>query len=273
VFFPFQTPGNTNSPCGTLPVISKVQVDRPTASATESISITAVIVDDSAMITATLWFGTEGNYRAIPMIALGTDVYAATIPAQPYGAMAAFYVQAENDLGASITDPPDAPLKVYKYALGYQPPPLFINEFMAENRTALEDPDEPGEFPDWIELYNSGTTLVDLSGKYLTDDLTDPTKFRIPDGVTVPGRGFIVIFADDDPQQGPLHTAFKLSKSGEEIGLFDVDATGNQPIDTYTFGQQPADLSEHRYPDGGDVWLLSRTPTPGEPNVASGRSP
>ena len=31
---------------------------------------------------------------------------------------------------------------------------LFINEFMADNQSFGEDPDGPGEFDDWIEIFN-----------------------------------------------------------------------------------------------------------------------
>lgn len=37
---------------------------------------------------------------------------------------------------------------------------LFVNEFMAANATGLEDADEPGEFPDWIEIYNGSASAV-----------------------------------------------------------------------------------------------------------------
>ena len=60
---------------------------------------------------------------------------------------------------------------------------LVINEFMADNKTAIEDPDEAGEHPDWIELYNGSHETVTLSGLFLTDDLSDPTKWRIPEAV------------------------------------------------------------------------------------------
>ena len=31
---------------------------------------------------------------------------------------------------------------------------LRINEVMADNKVTLSDPDEPGEAPDWLEIYN-----------------------------------------------------------------------------------------------------------------------
>jgi hypothetical protein len=266
------TPSEPNTPCSSKPVISKANRDPVVPLSTDNTSITAIIVDDSALVTATLWYSAGGSYRSIPMVPLDADVYAATIPAQPDGTVVAYYIQTEDDQGVSVTDPVGAPVEVYQYSVGYQKPRLLINEFMAENTSTLEDPDEPGEFPDWIELFNSGAVPVDVGGKYLTDDLTDPTKFRIPNGLIIPSGGFIVFYADDDAEQGPLHTTFRLSKNGEEIGLFDSDATGNQPIDTHTYGWQGADLSERRYPDGEPVWVLSHTPTPGGPNAAAERS-
>jgi len=56
---------------------------------------------------------------------------------------------------------------------------LVINEFMADNETTVEDPAEPGEYPDWIELYNGSAETVILNGLFLTDDLNDPTKWQI----------------------------------------------------------------------------------------------
>jgi hypothetical protein len=56
---------------------------------------------------------------------------------------------------------------------------LVINEFMADNKSTIEDPAESGEFPDWIELYNGTSDTVILSGMFLTDDLNDPTKWQI----------------------------------------------------------------------------------------------
>jgi hypothetical protein len=56
---------------------------------------------------------------------------------------------------------------------------LFINEFMADNDSTIQNPDGSG-YPDWIELYNAGLNAIDLGGMYLTDDMNDPTKWMIP---------------------------------------------------------------------------------------------
>ena len=138
---------------------------------------------------------------------------------------------------------------------------------MADNSSTIEDADEPGAFEDWIEIYNPGNSAVDMAGMYLTDDLTKPTKWQIPAGVSVPAKGYLLFWADEDKRQGNTHTNFKLSKSGEAIGLFDTDARGNVAIDTVTFTEQATDISQGRSYDGADSWVSLETPTPGSSNA------
>jgi hypothetical protein len=52
---------------------------------------------------------------------------------------------------------------------------LFINEFMASNSATITDPDF-NNYADWIEIYNSGSTFVNLKDYYITDDLSQPQK-------------------------------------------------------------------------------------------------
>ncbi len=145
-------------------------------------------------------------------------------------------------------------------------PIVVINEFMADNYSTIEDPDEPNEFPDWIELYNKGTTTVDLAGKFLTDDLNDPNKYVIPAGITIDPGEHLLFWADEDGSQGPTHANFQLSQGGEAIGLFDSYANGNLPLSVITFGMQTTDISYGRYPDGVRNWGFMQSPTPGETN-------
>ncbi len=156
------------------------------------------------------------------------------------------------------TAPPEAPAQEAGI------PVLFINEFMADNETFVEDPDEPGEFPDWVELYNPGTTPVDLGGFYLSDNLNKPTQYRIPAGVSVPAGGWVVFYLDGEPEQGPHHTNFKLDKKGEAIGLW--GGGGSVQIDVVVFGPQRNNRAVGRYPDGGIEWQRV-VPTPGSANI------
>ncbi len=137
---------------------------------------------------------------------------------------------------------------------------MFINEFLASNDTVLAD--EFGEYDDWVEIVNLGDVGISLAEWGLTDDLADPLKWTFPDTTIAPGA-FMIIWTDDDPEQGPLHTTFKLSASGEQIGLFLPDAT---PVDTLSFGEQTTDISMGRLPDGGENWVFFESPTPGASN-------
>ena len=102
---------------------------------------------------------------------------------------------------------------------------IIITEFMASNNSVIDD--EDGDSSDWIEIYNTGPAIVNLDGFYLTDDQTDLTKWRIPN-VTIAVEDFLIVFAsakDRDDPESELHTNFRLSASGDYVGLIDSDGT------------------------------------------------
>ncbi len=151
-------------------------------------------------------------------------------------------------------------------AIGMQAQTLYINEFMASNQSTITD--EFGEFDDWVEIYNPGTSPIDIGGMYMTDDTTETNLWQIPTTnaslTTIPAGGYLLVWFDKDTDQGELHINAKLGSSGEDIGLYASD--GTTMIDAYTFGQQLTDVSEGRDPDGGPSWVLYGVPTPGATN-------
>ena len=145
---------------------------------------------------------------------------------------------------------------------------LLINEIVADNNNSFQDPDAPGEYDDWFEVFNPGTTAVDMSGMYITDNLTAPTKWRVPAGVTIPARGYLVFLADDNQTaQGPRHTSFSLNADGEALAIY--AANGTTLIDSVTFGVQQEDVSFGRITDGDSAWSIFRPATPGAANTAA----
>ena len=60
---------------------------------------------------------------------------------------------------------------------------LFINEILANNSNVNFDNNE--EFDDWIEIWNNSTSIIDLSGFYLTDKIDNLTKWRFPDSSSI----------------------------------------------------------------------------------------
>ncbi len=101
-------------------------------------------------------------------------------------------------------------------------PAVIISEFMAENNGFIRD--TFGNSSDWLELQNTTGRSVCLLNWSLTDNLSKPDKWRLPD-VTLPPWGTLLIWASNadlrDPG-GELHTNFALSKSGEYLGLYDA---------------------------------------------------
>jgi hypothetical protein len=142
---------------------------------------------------------------------------------------------------------------------------LFINEFSADNINIIAD--EEGGYDDWIEIYNSTDKPLDIGGLYITDSLGNPGKYRIPstfsDSTTVPARGYKLLWADDQKEQGVLHVNFKLGKNGEQIGLAGYDKINY--LDTLTYDDQYTNSSLSRYPDGNKNWAYVPA-TPGGKN-------
>ncbi len=142
---------------------------------------------------------------------------------------------------------------------------LYINEIMASNNNTVAD--EFGEYDDWIEIFNGGTTTVWLGDKYLSDDHFTPSKWQMPD-VEIHSGDFLLFWADENTQQGDFHTNFKLGTGGEEIGIYDSESTSYAEIDFFEFGAQATDVSFGRVPDGlGDLGILPYA-TPGFSNTS-----
>jgi|GEM_PF-1020404 len=171
-----------------------------------------------------------------------------------------------NELADSVVFVSDSAVVIEPQFLQIMPPtpPLVINEFLAANNSINQD--EFGEFDDWIELYNTADSALYLKNLHLSDNFANPTKWPLPD-TTIAAHSFLLIWADGDMSQGPLHTNFKLAKEGEQIGLFATEAQNNIPIDTLTFATQKADTAYGRIKDGADEWAFLDTPTPGQPNI------
>jgi uncharacterized protein (TIGR03437 family) len=141
---------------------------------------------------------------------------------------------------------------------------LLINEIMADNDSAFQDPNEAGVYEDWFEVFNPGTTTVNMSGMFITDNLSNPTKWKVPDGVTIPAGGYLVFIADNETAQGNLHTNFSLSADGEVVAIYQTD--GTTLIDSYPFGAQQTDIALGRATDGAAAWSVFKPATPGAAN-------
>ena len=148
-----------------------------------------------------------------------------------------------------------------------------LNEFSASNSSVIDD--DNGNSSDWIEIYNAGQDSVDLGGYSLTDNITNTTKYVIPNNTTLAGGQYLVIFAGDDadPTSGSdLYTGFALSSGGEYVGLYNSDGNlinGFGP-DGSDYPAQFTDVS-YGIEDDGTLSQVSffSTPTPGSANIGA----
>ncbi|MDB4285776.1 CotH kinase family protein [bacterium] len=233
----------------TEPTITNLVLSNPTPSLNETITITAEITDETDVYMG-YRFNVELPFERVLMYddgahndgAANDGTYGVEMTLE--GAFAQYYLYAENSNIGKFS-PQRAEHEFHTVAVATVASDLVINEFMASNDTAVADQD--GEFDDWIELYNNGTTSIDLEGYALSDDGTDLLKWTFPAGTTLAGNAYLIVWADNDDTQAGLHANFKLSASGEILYL--ADTSGNI-VDEVTYLAQTTDVSSARIPNG-----------------------
>lgn len=134
---------------------------------------------------------------------------------------------------------------------------VVINEILSDSDTTS----------DWLELYNSGSEAIELSGYGLADALDDEPS-ALPADTIIPAGGYLIVWADDGAgsEAGP-HVNFKLSKEGETVYFFDpagvlLDEVSFPMIDEDGDGAADPDKSWGRVPDGHSEWAVLSPPTP-----------
>jgi Na+-transporting methylmalonyl-CoA/oxaloacetate decarboxylase gamma subunit len=142
---------------------------------------------------------------------------------------------------------------------------LRLNEILVHNDANAVD--DFGQHSSWIEIFNSSYNTVNIGGCYLTDDLSNPTKYWIPTGdpvTKIPARNYIVFWADNHPTRGIFHLNFDLSE-GRTIAIF--DANGKTLIDKIEIpaGQKP-DVTYGRPNNDSNEWVFLEKSTPGANN-------
>ncbi len=140
---------------------------------------------------------------------------------------------------------------------------VVVNEVMSSNTRTIRD--EDGETPDWIELFNAGPEAVDLTGWSLSDDSLETDKWKFP-AVTIPAKGFLLIFASDKDRTtpgAPLHTNFRLGAGKDPVLLYNA---AGALISVLPGRCIPSDASLGRIPDGSPALFHQSRPTPSGPN-------
>ncbi len=144
---------------------------------------------------------------------------------------------------------------------------VVINEYSASN--LYEYTDNYNMEEDWIELYNSSESDLDISGYYLSDKEDNPTKWAIPGGTIISAEGFLTFWCSgrDESSGSNFHTNFKLkqAKNNPEHVVFS-DPDGNI-INDIEMQKTQLDHSMGRDMDDPESWRIFIHPTKGDENL------
>jgi len=132
---------------------------------------------------------------------------------------------------------------------------LKINEWMASPGSGNDD---------WFEVFNPNAQPVNLSGLWLSDDLADRQKYRIPDRsfIGAGSEAYLRFWAANGADAD--FTGFSLNQQTEAVA---ISTTNGTLIHGVSYGPQANGISEGSLPDGSAsrVFFIS-TPTPGNAN-------
>ena len=220
----------------------------------DDVWITADIVDANEAILG-YRFGENMAFKTCAMLddgnhndgAANDGIYGAKIPSSAN--VIDYYLYAEND-SAGVFSPERAAYEYYNIHSQLQPGDVVINEVMSNNVTSVTD--ASGMFEDWIELYNTTSSPISISGLFLTDTLGILQKWELPNQ-TIYGNGYAIIWADEDGSQGDMHANFKLSNLGEQLILTNTDSV---LIDSVTYPPQADDIAFARSPNGTGNFIM-----------------
>lgn len=145
--------------------------------------------------------------------------------------------------------------------------PIRINEISAANNVFV---DEAFKKHDWIELYNVTSSPINASGMFLSDNLSQPEKYIIPQGTEIPANGYLVIWCDKD-QGIQLHAPFKLSNQDDNVIV--LTASDYSWADTLFYKNHTGYQSVGLFPDGGSTSYVMNRPSIGRTNNLSSYDP
>jgi gliding motility-associated-like protein len=141
---------------------------------------------------------------------------------------------------------------------------VLINEYSCSNINTIAD--SFGEYEDWIELYNAGSSAVNLQGYYLSDNQNKPDKWVFPNVSINPGGRLMIFCSGRNTTVGSVvHTNFKLTQTKPERIIFSSPTL--QELENILLVPTQKNHSRGRTTDGANTWSLFTTPTPGAANA------
>jgi len=243
------------------PAISAVSILPLTPTAWDDVTLTATVDNlvNGGTVNLNYTIGT-GNMISIAMTAAG-NVYSAKIPAQIATSVISYYVEAANS-SSLITDyPQGAPTNTLNFTVANSP--VVLNEVCG-----LQSPDE-----DWVEIYNSSTATIDLTGmKIIKTDETGAvsTIYTAPTGLTIASNFYLVLRRTTTiPPEGALTAGISNTKNIKLQIMSAANVLQSQFEKTATSPNVAGHVSGGSYariPDATGNWTVVATFTKGAKN-------
>ncbi len=155
------------------------------------------------------------------------------------------------------------PCQSYWIHVGLDSLGLFVNELSPAGTNSAAD--ESGLHEDWIELYKEQGSMVNWNDIWITDDANDPNKWKFKNVSSSIGP-FLLLFADDQPNEGYKHVSFSLNNVSEFVGVSYVDQGEWHWLDSISYSNVPANASFGRAVDAQVPWINFSTATPNASN-------
>jgi hypothetical protein len=250
-FMVFKSPtqGTSNSVNENSPVFSNIIIEPTSPKPNDSISISVNILKADPAQVRFFYSTSSTSFNEVPLkrSVSDTTLFEAKIPPINKEATVNYYFLAAS-YHMDIKREPLGTL-YYSFIVSSEAQEVFINEVLSTGS------------PDWMELYNATDNIIDLSGYFVYDDGSKDDKYKLPNGTTIPAKGFLALDCDDG--NTGLKTNFKLSSGGESVYLEDKD--GNL-IEQFNFPALNDGESYGRKPDGSDNKMKFLNPTKGSSN-------
>jgi hypothetical protein len=129
-------------------------------------------------------------------------------------------------------------------------PPLWLNEVQPNNLSGIQD--NFGDRDPWVELFNSGTNVLDLGGFYLSDNYSNLTRWPFPTGTLVNPGQFRLVWLDNEPAEtsgANLHAGFRASPTNGSVVLTRISGNLTSVVDYLNYTPLNNDRSYGAFPD------------------------
>ncbi len=244
-----------------LAVFNSVVLSSENPAALENVTITADVYDRSGVSGVKLYYlinSEDPSAKVSVDMTFANGKWTATIPGQVLGTVIRYYLRANDNTSLKSYFPVEDGSSDFDHDLGVTWPQFSFNQLTILDQLVINEIHASGTPYDYIELYNSTASAIDIGGYKVYDTGGTAAAYTIPAGTSIASHGFYLIQTGNGAPQG----TFGISGSGETITLENATGTVVDKLES----PWPGTPNVIRKQDGADLWIVATTPTPGATN-------